>query len=371
MCGNLWNDFEIFWDKNEIGRKAVEYQYLYDHPENGNDFSWINEKDKLNEKSKAIHWGIPNHILGDIDKAKVIVGLLNPGTHMKSEESQNCDTVGEYIKQEVKIERNTSRKVSSESKEVYHGDLDDKDKLCAFYYDHILSKENVISKELKTLYKMYKEGRENLVYYLDNNDENKKVNGYKDFRLVAYYLAKYYSQVFSGVGSKYKIAIKHYLSIFDKINKVKTLGYEVEKEFENALYDIKVSNIEFIPYRSYDSKSLKKIENIESSNLSAKILIKKIIDDKEAIVILRSMDKWETLFKSICDKEGINFKKDVAPSLYIFKGQSGAISRDNIVPYKAGNIDSVDKVICEIHDIIRLKDFEAYLDDIITTEYSK
>lgn len=370
MCGNLWNNFEKFWDKSEIERKAEEYQYLYNYPEKVKDFSWINEKDKLNEKSKAIHWGIPNHILGDIDNAKVIVGLLNPGTHMKSEESKNCDTVGEYIKQEVKIEQNTSRKVNSESKEVYQGNLNDKDKLYAFYYNHILSKENVISKELKTLYKMYKEDRENLAYYLEDNDENKKVNRYKDFSLIAYYLTKYYSQAFSGVGSKYKIAIKHYLSIFDKINKVKKLGYEVEKEFEKALYDIKISNIEFIPYRSYDSNSLKKIENIESSNLSAKILIKKILGDKEAIVILRSMDKWGTLFKSICDKEGINFEKDIAPSLYIFKGQNGAISRDNIVPYKPRNINDVNKVICEIHDIIRLKDFEVYLDDIIT-EYSK
>ncbi|WP_245342082.1 hypothetical protein [Staphylococcus sp. GDX8P80P] len=107
--------------------------------------------------------------------------------------------------------------------------------------------------------------------------------------------------------------------------------------------------------------------------MSAKILIKKILDDKETIVILRSIDKWETLFKSICDKEGINFKKDVAPSIYVFKGQSGAISENNIAPYKSGNngnINSIEKVICEIHDIIRLKDFEAYLDDIIA-KYSQ
>lgn len=380
MNENLWNEFENFWDKSEIKIKAEEYQYLYDHPENVKNFSWINKKDKLNEKSKAIHWGIPNHVLGDIGKAKVIVGLLNPGTHMKSQASEKCDTVGKYIKEEVKIEQNSSMKVHFDSKEAYQGDLNDKEKLHTFYYDHILSKENVISKELKTLYKMYKADRKNLEYYLENNDaskkdnnESKKVSTYRDFSLVAYYLAKYYSKVFSGSESKYKIAIKHYLSIFDKINKAKSLGYQSEKEFEKALYDIKISNIEFIPYRSFDSNSLKKIENLESSNLSAKILIKKILDDKETIVILRSIDKWETLFKSICDKEGINFKKDVAPSIYVFKGQSSAISENNIAPYKSGNngnINSIEKVICEIHDIIRLKDFEAYLDDIIA-KYSK
>lgn len=55
-------------------------------------------------------WGIPNHILGDIDKAKFIVGLLNPRTHMKKEESEACNTVGEYIEQEIEIEKKRKQK---------------------------------------------------------------------------------------------------------------------------------------------------------------------------------------------------------------------------------------------------------------------
>lgn len=361
MSEKLWNEFEKFWDKNEIERMAEEYQYLYEHPENADDFCWVNEKDKLNTNSKAICWGVPNHILGDIDKAKVIVGLLNPGTHMESEVSEKCDTVGKYIKEEVKIEKNSSRKVDSESKEVYQGRANNIKELHKFYCEHILSKENVISKDLKTLYKMYKKDRGNLEYYLKNNDEY-------DFNLIAYYLGSYYSKVFSGKESMYKECIKHYLSIFDKMNQAELLGYEVEKEFEKALYDIKVSNIEFIPYRSFDSKSLRNLHNLESSNLSAKILIKKILRDKDTIVILRSIKDWKTLFKNICNEEGIDFEKDIAPAIYKFKSRTGAISKGNIAPYKVekdGNIKSVDEVIEKIRDIISLKDFEAYLDDII------
>ena len=47
MSEKLWNEFEKFWDKNEIERMAEEYQYLYEHPENTDDFCWVNEKDKL------------------------------------------------------------------------------------------------------------------------------------------------------------------------------------------------------------------------------------------------------------------------------------------------------------------------------------
>ncbi|MFV5937971.1 hypothetical protein ACLIJS_07810 [Mammaliicoccus sciuri] len=92
---------------------------MYEHPEDTNDFSWINEKDKINKKSKSVHWGIPNHILGDIDNAKVIIGLFNPGTHMNESSSEKCSTVGEYIQNEVSIEKDIIPGVEFDSKEIY------------------------------------------------------------------------------------------------------------------------------------------------------------------------------------------------------------------------------------------------------------
>ncbi|MGK9289035.1 hypothetical protein [Staphylococcus warneri] len=127
MSENIWNNFENFWDKNEINKKAESYQNYFENKNKKEDFSWVNEKDKdsLKEKNipKSMKWGIPNHILGDIDKAKFIIGLINPGTHMEKSDSENCNTVGEYIvkekDKEKKIEINENQTLSFASKEIY------------------------------------------------------------------------------------------------------------------------------------------------------------------------------------------------------------------------------------------------------------
>lgn len=96
---------EKFWNKEKIKKQAEKYQHMYEHPEDTNDFSWINEKDKINKKSKSVHWGIPNHILGDIDNAKVIIGLFNPGTHMNESSSEKCSTVGNIFKMKYLLKK--------------------------------------------------------------------------------------------------------------------------------------------------------------------------------------------------------------------------------------------------------------------------
>ena len=108
MSQNIFRNFENFWDKNDIKKKAESYQNYYKNNKD-EDFSWINEKDKDSLKkiniSKSMKWGIPNHILGDIDNSKFIIGLLNPGINMKQDEAENCNNVGEYIKKELKSEK--------------------------------------------------------------------------------------------------------------------------------------------------------------------------------------------------------------------------------------------------------------------------
>ena len=141
MSGNLWSEFETFWDRNEIEKKGERYQELYENPDKTDDtFTWVNEKDKLNKESKAANWGIPNHILGDIDNAKFIVGLFNPGTHMTAEQSEQCSTVGEYIQKEIEIEKNTVYGVEFESKEIFEENANHNIKLHNFYFlDNLIS----------------------------------------------------------------------------------------------------------------------------------------------------------------------------------------------------------------------------------------
>ncbi|MFV5937972.1 hypothetical protein ACLIJS_07815 [Mammaliicoccus sciuri] len=59
------------------------------------------------------------------------------------------------------------------------------------------------------------------------------------------------------------------------MNKAKEFNSDIEQKFEEALYNIRISNIEFIPYRSIESNVLENVDNLESSKLSASILIKK------------------------------------------------------------------------------------------------
>lgn len=373
MSNDLWNEFEKFWDREEVKEKAERYQELYKNPEiEDEEFPWINDNDRddlKRKKSKAIHWGIPNHILGDIDNAKFIVGLFNPGTHMDTEKSKKCETVGDYIKKEVKIEKKEVERVDFESKEIFEGDSNNTKELVNFYYNHILSKENVISQELKKLYKIYKEDKEEF------NLITKKL---KKMKLAAYYKGQYYSKMFEGSESAYKNAMKHYRAIFKQMEEAESLGYDVEEKFEKALYNIKVANIELIPYRSFEKGDLTNIKNLESSRLSANTIIEKIKKDKDTVVFLRSYsykedkksedtyDSWKNLFIDICNKRNIDYEKDIAPSIYKFKQQNAAISKANIVHTQENNenVKSVSDVIDELHEEISLNKFKEELTEL-------
>ncbi|MBI5973644.1 hypothetical protein [Staphylococcus caledonicus] len=288
MSNDLWNKFENFWNKEEVKEKAERYQELYKNPEiEDEEFSWINDNDRddlKRKKSKAIRWGIPNHILGDIDNAKFIVGLLNPRTHMKTKDSNDCETVGEYIQEEFAIEKK---------------------------------------------------------YVNDKNNT--------DF------------------ASK---------EIFETMEEAEALGYDVEEKFEKALYNIKVANIELIPYRTFGKGDLKNLKNLESSRLSVNTIIDKIKRDKDTVVFLRSYsfeddkyDSWENLFINICNERNIDYERDIKPSIYKFKGQSAAISKNNIVstlssPENNENVKSVSDVIDELHEEISLNKFKEELEEL-------
>lgn len=362
MSQNIFRNFENFWDKNDIKKKAEYYQNYYKNNK-GEDFSWINEKDKDSLKKtavkKSMKWGIPNHILGDIDKSKFIIGLLNPGTHMKEEESEACNTVGEYIEQEIEIEKKENKNFSFTSKEVYEEHLNKELNMYDFYYSHILSRENVLSQELKKLYQVY----------LNNNslpDDNKILSQ------IAYYFSKYYKGGFNSESSQIKSAKCHYERIFEKINvaKRKADKKKIDQKFEKALFEMPITNIELIPYRTKESPNDKLI-GLESSKISANAIIEKIIQDKDTVVILRSYEtktySWKKLFEDICEEKNINFKTHIEPSIYIFKNKQGtALSANSIKPANPNNsMKSEKQVAKELNESINLSDFEKELDNII------
>lgn len=288
---------------------------------------------------------------------------------MKTKDSNDCETVGEYIQEEVAIEKkyvNDKNNTDFASKEIFEGDSDNKKELHDFYYNHILSKENVISQELKKLYKIYKE---------DKNEFDLITSDRKKLKLVTYYMCEYYSKSFEGKPA-YKIAMEHYKEIFETMEEAEALGYDVEEKFEKALYNIKVANIELIPYRTFGKGDLKNLKNLESSRLSVNTIIDKIKRDKDTVVFLRSYsfeddkyDSWENLFINICNERNIDYERDIKPSIYKFKGQSAAISKNNIVstlssPENNENVKSVSDVIDELHEEISLNKFKEELEEL-------
>lgn len=373
MSQNIFKNFENFWNENEIKKKAKAYHNYFENPEKEGEFSWINEKDKDNLKKKSIEksikWGVPNHILGDIDKAKFIIGLINPGINMTKKDAEKCETIGTYIKNEMNEEMGENRELvirrtkeekykipfPGASKEFYEEKFNKKMNIYDFYYNHILDKENVLSQELKKLYKVY---NENIDIF-----EDLKNHTLKNF---AYYFCTYYKGCFDG-SSQIKAAIDHYENIFEKINKAKrtTDKKTIDQKFEKALFEMPITNIELIPYRSEEAPN---DIGLESSKVSANAIIEKIMQDKDTIVILRSYEaannRWPKLFKDICEERNINFKTHIEPSIYTFTSfRNCSISADNIKPANPDNsIKSTKQVVKELNESINLSDFEKELD---------
>lgn len=389
MNQNIFKNFENFWNENEIKQKAKTYHSYFENPEKKRDFSWVNEKDKdslkKNNIEKSLNWGIPNHILGDIDKAKFIIGLLNPGTNMTEKDAKKCETVGDYIKNEMNKEMGENRDLvirtdekkykipfPGTSKEVYEEKFNKELNIYDFYYNHILDKENVLSQELKKLYELYNDNSdviEDLKEHKIGSKENRIEHPLKKF---AYYFFTYYKGCFDGKPNQTKVAISHYERIFQKISeaKSKSNNKKIDQEFEKALFNMPITNIELIPYRT-EKKPGGKLIGLESSKVSANAIIEKIMQDKDTIVILRSYEtktyNWKKLFEKICEEKNIDFKKDIEPSIYLFNSpQNGAISIDNIMSANPNNSRKAEKqVVRELNESINLSDFEKELDHII------
>lgn len=389
MSQNIFKNFENFWNKNDIKQKAEDYHNYFENTDKEGDFSWINEKDKSSLKKgdipKSMKWGIPNHILGDIDKAKFIIGLLNPGTNMIEKDAKKCETVGDYIKNEMNKEMEENRDLvirtkekkykipfPGSSKEIYEDKFNKELDKYDFYYKHILDKENVLSQELKKLYELYNDNIdifEDLKKHNTGPKENRIEHPLKKF---AYYFSTYYKGCFDGKPNQITAAISHYERIFKKISeaKSKSNNKKIDQEFEKALFEMPITNIELIPYRT-EKKPDGELIGLESSKVSANAIIEKIMQDKDTIVILRSYEtktyNWKKLFEKICEEKNIDFKKDIKPSIYLFNSpQNGAISIDNIMSANPNNSRKSEKqVVRELNESINLSDFEKELDHII------
>ncbi len=371
-------DLKEFWsnhDDYDIREKAREYIDLYNSNGNSDHFSFVHPEDEPYIKTdgcNAVRWGIPNQVLGDIEKAKFIFGLYNPGTQMKTGIGNKCKNINEYVEEEQKEEDNTGTvSVNFDSKE-YSDDSN-------FYLEHVISDENIMSQELKKLYKVFK-GNWGAVQK-ENGDYDSKV-----VKKIAYYLSAYYSKVFMDNGPKngFQNSMIYYCNLFEKMERAKvivkenSLNYDVEKAFNQAVENIAICNVEMVPYRSNmkgDIKKSKKKELVDlpSTSIVANLIVEKLIVDTDTIAIFRSFSPekktgWRYVLERNAEEQGINFKENIKPALYHFSGQNAAFSKNNIKAYDTSAQNSQKKVDAAINTLLeelKIQPFVDELDEII------
>lgn len=111
LFDNTWNNIGEFWNKTNIDNISEQYINLKNENINNlnNKFSWIHDEDKpfINtDNCKAADWGIPNQVLGNLENAKIIIGLFNPKSHMSNSQANKCLSVNNYIKNELAESKN-------------------------------------------------------------------------------------------------------------------------------------------------------------------------------------------------------------------------------------------------------------------------
>lgn len=383
-----------FWSNHEdydIREKAREYIELYQSNGNSDHFSWVHPEDAPYIKENgcnAVRWGIPNQIIGDIEKAKFVIGLLNPGTQIETEASNQCGNITEYVTAEQAEENNTGvDNVSFESKE-YSEDPN-------FYLDHVISNENIMSQELKKLYKIFKQ--DSSVFFTINK-KGKTIYNEEMIEKAAYYLFAYYSKAFMNFqyNDKHKVVksinggigdcMDYYYDLFEKMErakaivKEKNLNYDVEQAFNQAVERMSICNVEIFPYRSNGRKDIKiedknSIKDLSSSRYISELVIDKLMYDKTSVAIFRNFSAWwEGLLESTLQNRNMELDGCLKQSIYyLINPRKGTLSKRNVVPYDSSpktcqegeSQRAADTIVEALLSELKIKSYVNELDKII------
>lgn len=235
-------------------------------------FSWIKSIEKIGNKEKLgtvpnnVKYGIPIQVSGDFDNAIVYHCLLNAGTVLKDDDSNQYKNVLEYYKK---------GKSSSDPTINFYSKISEQNKLNkANIADFIINEENKFTEELKKI----KE-------YIQTNDYDKE--SLKMFiRENCYYVFQYYKTLVSS-------------SINDFINLI------IDSDFiENQ----KLCNLECTSFRSHTGIGVGEI--LKTPNY---------VDRLSSLIILRRIAKYEHSLKSS--------HNDLMSPLFIFRSKRDWMKR--------------------------------------------
>ena len=182
------------WDTKAVDNLVKKFKWALD--KNSKDFSWLNiEKELLGLKRDSkpnIHFGIPNHVHGDIENGTFYLCMINPNIAIKDPIVRSVDGLKTYVERE---ETKTSKDPSLHVQELNESELKE------FVKKHVVNIEktgSILLNELNCIKeeKIEIEGKEisfeaEDAYYLKNYfspicaiflDKDKKSNEFGDLK---------------------------------------------------------------------------------------------------------------------------------------------------------------------------------------------
>lgn len=220
------------WNKNDVDNLVEHFKLALDT--NSKDFSWLNiEKELLDLKKDSkpnIHFGIPNHVHGDIDNGTFFLCMINPNIDIKDSIVRSVDGLQTYFnREEVVLSKDSSLHVQKQ----------DESELKKFVEQHIVNIDktgSILFNELNFI----KEGKRDI--------ENKEIGFEEDD---AYYL-KYYFNLVCAIFIDKNIVKDKKSSEFKVLKKFEDLKNILSEEEWNSLIKMaeSVVNLEAFPFRS-------------------------------------------------------------------------------------------------------------------------
>ncbi|WP_414055795.1 hypothetical protein [Macrococcus equi] len=317
-------------------------------------FTWILEEDRhlIKNNCSSARFGIPTQVVGDYENAQIFLCLYNPGTHMKSKQSQTIKNVGNYIKEELalenKLESNFKKYAYMKKMNEYY-DYNKEDILesdIEKYYKHIINMEdNILSLEIIDLFDLFvlKYSGKKIKNNIITNDEAKNIS---------YYLRSYYSGAFY---QEKKNSIQSTINFFENkfLKLIDMHGEKAREVLLNELRAYSICNMELLPYRSSIKSDIKfeknGLINLTSTKFVVEIILNRLLTDtdEKPIFIFRSRVEWLKAIESyirlnekIMSYIDENYSGDINkfmqdklyPNFYVFSStNSGSMSPNNIV----------------------------------------
>lgn len=289
------------WEGEEFNRLLESFQNGI--KKNSTKFSWLDIDKNLSKlgRSKYIRYGIPNHIQGDIEKARLFLCLINPNIEKIVEKNEGIGIQNFY---------NNSKALSSSDVSLNILDTSGSLKINEnFIKNHIINtsaESSILLSELKMIERKLPEFNNKIEL---NSEVDSKKQKEKFQKENAYYLTHYFAN----------ICMAH-LGIEKR---VRTLAFELDDLKELKKMAKYIANLEAYPFRSKEPNF--KFTEVQSkvSMFSARIIIWRICKSinesteknmRPIFLFRRFNDGWKKSIRNVLIMD-LDFSKEEADDI--------------------------------------------------------